>query len=52
MNPDDEELCLKGKQLQVFEQIGKGASATVWKGSIDGKFYALKTISLVVLLFQ
>lgn len=32
--------------MEVLEQLGKGATATVWKASIDDHIVALKTVSL------
>jgi hypothetical protein len=43
-------LAFKGKTIEVIEQLGKGATATVWKASIDDHVVALKTVSLAVCL--
>eukprot|EP01102_Stenamoeba_stenopodia_P013844 TRINITY_DN453_c0_g1_i4.p1 TRINITY_DN453_c0_g1~~TRINITY_DN453_c0_g1_i4.p1 ORF type:complete len:583 (+),score=129.53 TRINITY_DN453_c0_g1_i4:336-2084(+) len=40
-------VVIKGKSVEVLEQLGKGATATVWKASIDDHIVALKTVSLM-----
>jgi len=42
----DEVFSLKGKKLELIEEIGKGSQATVWKGTIDGRHVALKQVDL------
>ena len=39
-------FSLKGKILEVVEELGSGATATVWKGLIDGHSVALKQFEL------
>uniref|UniRef100_A0A7S4PJM4 Protein kinase domain-containing protein n=1 Tax=Paramoeba aestuarina TaxID=180227 RepID=A0A7S4PJM4_9EUKA len=44
----DDVFSLKGKKLEILEELGKGSQATVWKGAIDGRLVALKQINLAV----
>jgi Protein kinase domain len=38
----ESEFTLRGKALEVTEELGKGATATVWRGTIDDRAVALK----------
>eukprot|EP01100_Stratorugosa_tubuloviscum_P005470 TRINITY_DN2436_c0_g2_i1.p1 TRINITY_DN2436_c0_g2~~TRINITY_DN2436_c0_g2_i1.p1 ORF type:complete len:641 (-),score=291.82 TRINITY_DN2436_c0_g2_i1:134-2056(-) len=40
-------FSIKGKTVTVISQLGKGATATVWKACINDNIVAMKTISLV-----
>lgn len=39
-------FSLKGKVLEIVKELGSGATATVWKGMIDGCVVALKQFEL------